>query len=422
MLFLGLNSFSCSQPSVDLIQGRWEGFAILGEQRMEVAIDFTTSPEGLLARITALRERVLNKRLANFQFDPPHVDFDVPFGERQAPFRGTVHGDSLTGTVSMGEASMRMFLYRRGTTQPPPYDEEEIQFTNGALQLSGSLLLPQTPAPHAAVVLIHGSSTPSRDDFRFYGDLFARRGIAAFMYDKRSTGGQLGGMSQVDLRDLAGDVIAAVSHLKRRVDIDPNRIGLWGHSQGGWVAPIAAAQYDSVAFIVGFSAPGVTYGELDKYANASRLRRTGFSQDDIVQAMASLRRVDDFVRNGGDATEMQNSLDSAHLNRWASYTTLPRLAPTPEDIRSWLRWRNLDLDPIGYWRTISCPVLLLYGENDEVVPVDVSSMRIRDALMKGGNSRVMIKMFSGENHNIAGSEEFLDLMVNWVLEQTSTRR
>src|SRR6185436_8443288 len=100
-----------------------------------------------------------------------------------------------------------------------------------------------------AVVLIHGSSTPSRDDFRFYGDLFARRGIAALIYDKRE-GGDLGGASRVDLRDLAGDALAAVDFLKTRNDIDPHHIGLWGHSQGGWVAPIAAAQSSDVAFVI----------------------------------------------------------------------------------------------------------------------------------------------------------------------------
>ena len=389
---------------------------------MELAVDFSTSPKGPTARLTVPRERVLSKRLQDLEINLPDVAFSIPFAGQQARFRGTVRDDSMIGGVSLGDEALRILLLRRGTSLEPPYQEEEIRFTNGDLQLWGSLLIPPTRGPHPAIILIHGSSTPDRDDFRFYGDLFVRNGIAALIYDKRSTGGQPGGMSQVDLRDLAGDVVAAVSFLKRRNDIDPKQIGVWGHSQGGWVAPIAATQHDSVAFVVGFSAPGVTYADLDKYANASRLRARGFDQAEVDQAMDALSRVDDFVRYGGNASQLQAFLDSTHRNRWAAYTTLPRIAPTSEHIQSWLRWRNLDLDPVDYWRNIHVPVLLMYGEQDDVVPVRVSSSRIRDALKKAGNSQVTVRIFPGENHNISDSQEFLDVMVNWVVAQTSARR
>ena len=68
-------------------------------------------------------------------------------------------------------------------------------------------------------------------------------------------------MSRVGLRDLADDALAAVELLKARADINPRQIGLWGHSQGGWVAPIVAAQSGDVAFVVSFSGPGVSYAE-----------------------------------------------------------------------------------------------------------------------------------------------------------------
>jgi dipeptidyl aminopeptidase/acylaminoacyl peptidase len=222
-------------------------------------------------------------------------------------------------------------------------------------------------------------------------------------------------MSQVDLRDLAGDVVAAANWLRTRDDIDPARIGLWGHSQGGWVVPIAAAQLDSIAFVVGFSAPGVTYAELDRFANASKLRASGFSPRDIDQATAALTRVDRFVRDGGNTADVQRFLDTMHRNRWASFTSLPRRAPTAQDVRSWLRWRNLDLDPADYWRRIRSPALLLYGNRDDVVPVETSATRIRDALRQAGNPDVTVKIFPGEDHSISGSEEFLDLMLRWVV-------
>lgn len=391
---------------------------MFGERRIELAIDFFSSPASPTARLTVPRERVLSKRLEGLEFNPPDVSFRLPVADQQAPFRGTLRGDSLTGTASSSGGALRLLLQRRGPSVPPPYREEEIQFANGDLRLLGSLLIPAGRGPYPAIILIHGSSTPSRDDFRFYADLFVRNGIATLIYDKRGTGSAQGGMSQVDLRDLAGDVTAAIGLLKGRSDIDSRRIGLWGHSQGGWVAPIAATRDKSVAFVVGFSAPGVTYADLDKYANASRLRVRGFDSHEIDQATAALRRVDDYVRNGGRASDLQAFLDRTHRTRWASSTTLPRQAPTAEQIRSWLRWRNLDLDPADYWRNVQVPVLLLYGERDDVVPVAVSAERIRGALMNAGNSQVTIRIFRGEGHTISGSQEFLDVMVNWVLQAT----
>jgi dienelactone hydrolase len=80
--------------------------------------------------------------------------------------------------------------------------------------------------------------------------LFARHGVAALLYDKRDVGYEPGGTDLVDLRDLAGDALAAVALLKARNDIRDDQIGLWGISQGGMVAPIAAAQSSDVAYVI----------------------------------------------------------------------------------------------------------------------------------------------------------------------------
>jgi len=400
--------------------GRWEGFASMGERRMALSIDISMNGQVPEARITVPRERVLGKRAPNLGIRPPDIWFSVPVAGNQAPFRGRIEGGSLTGTVSLGQRSMNVDLRRAGDVPAPPYREEHIEFANGPVRLSGSLLIPASSGRHPAVVLIHGSSTPDRDDFRFYADLFVRRGIAALIYDKRSYTGE-GGMSEVDLRDLAGDAVAAVIALRNRVNIDPVRIGLWGHSQGGWVVPMAAARLDSVAFAVGFSAPGVTYADLDKFANASRLRANGFAQVDIDRALAALRQVDVFVRRGGDRLELQSKLDSFHRSRWAPFTSLPRVAPTSADIQSWLRWRNLDLDPVDYWKSVHAPVLLVYGELDDVVPVDTSAARIRKVLRQAGNSNVDVRIFPGQDHAISGADEFPEFMAAWMMRQTGRR-
>lgn len=413
--------FGCSVASPHAeksLAGRWEGTAEISGVKTNAIVDFTSDAKGPVnATISVTDERLLAKPLINVRYEPPQLHFELQASERRIIFDGSRNGNVISGTIRGGEISGPLTLRYVGSTPPTPYQKEEVHFSNGEVELAGSLLIPPTSGRHPAVILIHGSSTPSRNDFRFYADLFARQGIAALIYDKRDVGGDLGGARRVDLRDLAGDALAAVELLKRRVDIDPALIGLWGHSEGGWVAPIAAAQSKDVSFVISFSGPGVTYAEVNKYADAVRLRKHGFSDADVREATEALTRVDDYVRRGGDKRELQAFLDAASNKRWASQTTLPRQVPSVEEIHTWLRWRSLDLDPVVYWEQIKVPVLILFGELDDVVPIHDSANRLEAALEHAGNKDVTIRIFPGANHSIEGAPEFLNLMVEWTTKR-----
>jgi len=149
-----------------------------------------------------------------------------------------------------------------------------------------------------------------------------------------------------------------------------------------------------------FSGPGVTYAEVNKFADANRLRSHGFSDADIRTATEALARVDDYVRRGGDERELQSFLDEAWGKPWAAQTTLPRRVPNSEEICTWLRWRNLDFDPVPYWLQIKVPTLVMFGELDDVVPVQTSAERIAAALKVAGNKDVTIKIFPKASHTV----------------------
>jgi len=138
------------------------------------------------------------------------------------------------------------------------YAAEEVRFRNGEVTLAGSLFVPHGPGPHPAIALVHGSGSVDRGGLLWYGDLFARDGIAALVYDKRGAGASTGRYSVLgSYQALADDHLAGVEHLKARNDIDARHIGVWGLSEGGLVAPLAAARSPDVAFVVAVSAPGV---------------------------------------------------------------------------------------------------------------------------------------------------------------------
>lgn len=396
------------------IIGRWEGSAEFSGMKKQAVIDFIQETDVVRASISVPEERLLGKQLHNFRHEPPRLYFEIPNEGGRLIFDGTHSGDTITGTLRGGELQAGLSLHRTGDVPPLPYAQEEVRFRNGDVTLAGTLLLPRSKGQHPSVILIHGSSTPSRDDFRFYGDLFVRRGIAALIYDKRQLGRNLG-----DLRDLTGDALAAVELLKSRSDINPKQIGLWGFSQGGWVAPIAAARSKDVAFVITVSGPAVSYADVNIYADATRLRARGFSEEEIREATIATKRLDEYVRSGGDRQDLQSFLDEARTKRWATHTTILQRAPSAEEMQTWLRWRNLDIDPVSYWEQINVPVLATFGELDDVVPVQISVERIEAALRRSGNKDVTIKVFPKASHEIKPAPDFLNIMLDWTVARVN---
>jgi dienelactone hydrolase len=129
---------------------------------------------------------------------------------------------------------------------------------------------PRGAGPFPAVVIVPGSVKATRDTYDLWSLFFAAHGFAALSHDKRGVGDSAGKYhetpSQANIRQLAGDALAAVAWLRQRADVDPTRIGLSGGSQAGWIIPLAASQSTDVAFAALQSAPAMSVGRQRAYA------------------------------------------------------------------------------------------------------------------------------------------------------------
>ncbi|MFG0216613.1 alpha/beta hydrolase family protein [Brevibacillus porteri] len=105
---------------------------------------------------------------------------------------------------------------------------EVIKFQSGTTALEGTLLIPNASGKHPAIVLVHGSNSSDREKDRQEAEMFAKAGIAAFIYDKRADGFSDSRSGERSYSVLAGDVLSAVTKIRTRNDIDPRAIGLWG--------------------------------------------------------------------------------------------------------------------------------------------------------------------------------------------------
>jgi len=161
------------------------------------------------------------------------------------------------------------------------YDVEEVKYSNltANVTLAGTLTLPRSEKPSPAVLLIAGSGPIDRDEtvfghkpFLVLADHLTKQGFAVLRVDKRGIGQSTGNYDVATTEDFAADALAGVEYLKTRKEVDAERIGLIGHSEGGLIAPMIAVKSNDVAFIVLMAGPCVT-GEAILYAQEVLISR-----------------------------------------------------------------------------------------------------------------------------------------------------
>jgi dienelactone hydrolase len=309
--------------------------------------------------------------------------------------------------------------------------DESVTFLSGDVTLSGTLFLPPSGDRHPAVVLFHGSGPQPRNPFM--ARWFAEHGVAALTYDKRGVNASTGDFRIVPFTDLVADGLAAVTVLKARGDIDPKRIGVWGLSQGGWLGPLAASQSRDVAFVIAVSGPGVSPGEQMVFYYANQLRAQGFNEQEVAEASDTRRKLWHVLSTGDGYDAARTSLEHGRSLRWFSAVNeqsgglLSR--PTDEllnDVtvrnRQWYRF-EANYDPTIALRGLKVPALFIFGDKDELVPVEPSVAIIRQTLTDAGDRAFSIVVFPGADHvmtvpSVEGSRTFaagyLDAIEGWL--------
>ena len=450
-------------PQQQSIDGAWNGSLTIGPQTLRITVHFTTGETGLRATIDIPQQGATSVQLQNVSYDDSRVYMELPAGPGLAVFDGRQVGDSIGGAFTQAGLSGTFFLKRSGQAaampkeppEPLPYAEEEVTFHNADITLAGTLTLPESGAPHPAVVMITGSGPQNRDEelfgfkpFHLIADHLTRNGIAVLRFDDRGVGGSTGSVSEATTEDFARDVLAAVDFLKNRSDIDPERIGLIGHSEGGIVAPLASSMSDDVAFMVLMAGTSVSGAEILIEQGALIMRASGATEADMEKQIAFQKRTFEAIRSGDGWDELAADLETRLRESIAEMPDSQRNAITDVDAyidaqiqaqltalqTPWLRY-FLDYDPAVTLRTIDTPILALFGELDLQVPPAQNRGPLEQALRDGNHPDYTVRVLPRANHLFitatTGSPteyttlekvfvpEFLPLITEWILERVS---
>jgi pimeloyl-ACP methyl ester carboxylesterase len=334
-------------------------------------------------------------------------------------YEGHWQTDSIVGTFKQNGMNLPLVLkqtkealapvIRPQNPKPPfPYNSEDVRFENKAagITLAGTLTLPKEGKKFPVAVLVTGSGPQNRNEelsghkpFLVLSDYLTRNGIAVLRYDDRGVAESGGNYAAATLDNFASDAAAAVNYLKTRKEINPKRIGVIGHSEGGMIAFMLAGEKNSgLAYIVsmaGMAIPGDSLLRMQRYLLSHAM---GISDEDIektqsfmdiVNEVSNKYSADSFAQNMNTITDeaLPDSLRGNEPVRAAFQQSVKQMmAPEMKSI--------LNFDPSGALTKIKCPVLALNGEKDLQVPPDINLNRIK-ALVK---SPVTIKKYPGLNH------------------------
>jgi pimeloyl-ACP methyl ester carboxylesterase len=454
--------WACMGFAQSQLDGRWQGAIEIQGISLTIEVTFTTAPQGLAAAIDIPQQGAKALALRNVSFVPPKVHFELPAGPGLAVFEGTLKDDTINGTFQQGPAA-GTFAIRRGPAapappaEPLPYETDEVVIKNGDVTLGGTLSLPANGAPSPALVFITGSGAQDRDEdvlgfkvFKILADHLTRNGFAVLRLDDRGVGKSTGNLAKSTSEDFAGDALAAVAYLKTHKGIDPARIGLLGHSEGGLVAPLAATRSRDVAFIVLMSGPSLTGERIMLEQNYLVLRAEGAPEADIKENGEIQRMLFAAVKTDQGWDEVDAAIRRSLLARIARMTAEERKGiPDAEAVAAqraaaqiagyktlWFKY-FLTYDPAPVLAKVICPVLALFGEKDVQVPAEMNRKEMVAAFERGGNKAAVTKIIAGANHLYQAAKtggvgeyaslpkafapEFLDTLIVWLKATTSKK-
>lgn len=448
-------------PEPDL-EGTWQGRLSVGATSLRIVFNVTKADDGALsATLDSPDQGATGIPVAEVVVAGDTVRFEVTAIGGVYSGVANEDGSKIEGTWSQSGQSLPLVLERveeapevnrpQEPEPPYPYKAEDVRFENAGagVTLAGTLTLPEGAGPFPAVVLISGSGPQDRDEalmghrpFFVLADYLTRRGIAVLRFDDRGVGASTGDFAAATSVDFAGDARAGVAYLATRDEVDVGRIGLAGHSEGGLIAPMVAAEESGVAFIVLMAGPGLT-GEEILYAQGALINRAnGTPEEAVGRNRAVQERLFAVLKEEADADTAGERLRAIMREQAEALGADERAATgdTEAAIEAQVRQLNspwfryfLTYNPAPTLARVSCPVLAINGEKDLQVPAQENLRAIEAALQAGGNANYEVHELAGLNHlfqpaetgsptEYAGIEETFSptamaLIADWILQR-----
>jgi pimeloyl-ACP methyl ester carboxylesterase len=389
-------------PNAFVYLQMWEEFSGLGKPSL-VAFDESGEVRSLYP---SDRDKFFSGRGAA---DPASVESRIEF---QRNTNGNIVSLAWAREGTTSRTARRVAIERH----------EDVRFSNGAIQLAGTLISPVTPAPHPAVILVHASGAENREHLLPFARFLVRRGIAVLGYDKRGVGGSTGDWNKASFDDLAGDVVTAFEYLKTRADIRRAQIGMLGWSQAGWVMPLAAARAKDFAFLISISGAGVSGSETTIDQARNEMTASGMRPQTIDRIIELMTLQYEYLRTG-EGWDKYLAMREGLAKQMGGNP--PEAFPATKD-HPYLQLIRpmISYDPAPTIRQLRLPVLALFGELDNNIMAEKNRAAWEASLKAGEHKDYTLRVLPKANHALleakAGNNAEMKSLQRFVPEYFTT--
>jgi alpha/beta superfamily hydrolase len=400
------------------ITGHWNG--VLRVQGTQLRLVFNVTKTGNVVSSTMDSPDQGAKGIPTTTTSFENAILKITIANASITYKGTLGKDNIiVGTFKQGGQSFPMNLSKemiekeklvrpQEPIKPYSYYSEDITFENekAGIRLAGTLTLPKKEGVFPVVILISGSGPQNRDEelmghkpFLVLSDFLTKNGIAVLRFDDRGTGKSTGEFKGATTFDFAKDVEYAIEYLQKRKEINKDKIGLIGHSEGGIIAAIIASENENIDFIVSMAGSALRGDQLlllQKYKIETQME---INRQVVANNQQIFAGAYEIILN----ESIENELVSDTLSK---YFTSKYGQALPENQKTALinqlssPWmlNFIRLDPMVYLSKVNCPVLAINGSKDIQVPSKENLEIIEANFRKTENTGVKIKELKDLNH------------------------
>lgn len=420
------------QPlSAQTILGDWYGNLEFGSTQLGIVFHISQEGEAFTATMDSPDQMAFGLPADKTTFVDGELYLEMV--NIKMNYRGKLNaaGDAIEGTFTQGGSDINLVMKRKAEEKRPmfrpqepkdfPYYVEEVTFRNekDQITLAGTLTMPSADKKaDQLVILISGSGGQNRDEelngmghkpFLVLSDHFTRQGIAVLRFDDRGIAESEGDHSTATSLDFSYDVEAALDYVLQRKDLQVQKIGLVGHSEGGMIAPMVASRRSEINFITLMAGPGILINDLlylqsKAIGSAEGMPEEIFeaNQKILAKAYAEIGRqpdattetlkpaIEQIFKEGLAAFPDSLKADIDDIDSFVSDEADQLLSP-------WFRF-FVNYNPADYLKKVSCPILAINGDKDLQVTVPENTDGIRQALTEVGHPNFEVLVLKDLNH------------------------
>ena len=407
------------------ISGKWKGVVRVKKTKFHVVFHFVKTPNGYITTLDSPDYGAKGYPINSVKVN--HGQLEMAMSIIRIEYSGKIQPNAIHGALKYNGRHYPMWLTR--VTDPVPdtkvkpgkpaygFYTENVTFLNpkSKILLAGTLTLPKKTGNYPIVVLISGNGPDDRDaekflhrPFQVLAEYLTMNGVGVLRYDDRGVGQSKGEFRTATTDDFKSDVESALEYLKKRPEIDKKKIALIGHGEGGLIASMIASKSSEIKCIAMLGAPGMRGDNLMILQAQSIATASGAPDEDVMKINKIYTKAFRIISDSTDKRVMKEDVTD-FLNM--SFKRIPESNGKPRGMsfdqyidtkvdeltNPWML-SYIKIDPVDYFETVKCPVLVLHGEKDLEVPTESNILSIKNAFNKAQNNEVVIKVLPKLNH------------------------